>query len=88
MHYERATRGQNFFSLDRNLQDLLARLNPPAAAAWAATLTDFGAFVGGPLDEQAEYTDRHGPPELEPYDRDGNLTNHIVHNPLWEAASR
>ncbi len=88
MHYERETRGQNFFSLDRNLQDLLARLNPAATAAWTETLAEFGVFVGGPLDEEADYTDRHGPPELAPYDRDGNLTNHIVHNPLWQAASR
>ena len=88
MRYERQTRGQNFYSLDRNLQSLLARLNPDATAVWAETLADFGGFVGGPLDEEADYTDRHGPPELQPYDRDGNLTNHIVHNPLWQAASR
>ncbi len=57
MRYERATRGQNFYQLDTNLQRLLRRLAPQAAQRFAAELDSFGAFVGGPVDEQAEYTD-------------------------------
>jgi alkylation response protein AidB-like acyl-CoA dehydrogenase len=88
MRYERQVRGQNFYDLDRNLHDVLARLAPEALSRWQDTLSDFGAWVGGAVDEEAEYTDRFAPPVLEAYDRDGELTNHIRHNPKWEAVSR
>lgn len=88
MRYERATRGQNFYRLDSNLQRLLRRIAPAALERHATALDSFGAFVGGPVDEQADYTDRHGKPILETYARDGRVVNRILHNPAWEAASR
>lgn len=88
MHYERATRGQNFYKLDTNLQRLLRRIAPLAERRFAADLDSFGAFVGGPVDEQAEYTDRLGKPVLETYARDGQIQNRIRHNPAWDAVSR
>lgn len=88
MRYERATRGQNFYQLDSNLQRLLRRVAPQATRRFASELDSFGAFVGGPVDEQAEYTDRHGRPVLETYARDGRVQNRIRHNPAWEAVSR
>ncbi len=88
MHYEWATRGQNFYELDTNLQRLLRRIAPQAMRRFEADLDSFGAFVGGPVDEQAEYTDRHGKPVLETYARDGQIQNRIRHNPAWDAVSR
>ncbi len=87
MKYDSHTRGQNFFDLDRNLHGLLQRLDAGAFAKWRDHLSGFGAWVGSTLDEEAEFTDRWGRPELDAYDRDGNRTNHIRQNPLWEAAS-
>ncbi len=52
MTYARETRGQNFFALDRNLQDLLERIDAKAATKYRTTLEDFGAWVGGPVDEE------------------------------------
>ena len=88
MRYERATRGQNFYQLDTNLQRLLRRIAPQAERRFATDLDSFGAFVGGPVDEQAEYTDHFGKPVLETYTRDGQIENRIRHNPAWDAVSR
>lgn len=88
MQYERDTRGQNFFELDRNLHLLLAGIDPDAAETWRDQLADFGAWVGGEVDEEADYTDRHGAPVLESHDRDGDLVNHIRLNPYWEKVER
>ncbi|MFQ5619633.1 MAG: acyl-CoA dehydrogenase family protein [Rhodospirillales bacterium] len=88
MQYPRDIRGQNLFALDVNLQRTLARIAPEAAARWSGHLSDFGAWVGGEVDTEAEYTDRHGRPALEAFDRNGDLVNRIRVNPLWEAASR
>ena len=88
MRYERSTRGQNFYELDRNLRDVLERIAPEAQTRWQGTLSDFGAWVGGAVDEEADYTDRFAPPVLEPYDRDGERINRIRYNPMWEAVSR
>ncbi len=86
--YPEIVRGENLYALDCELRALLAALEPAEAEKWRDTLFDFGAFAGGPADEEAEYTDLHAPPRLEPYDRDGNLVNRIVHNPLWDATAR
>ena len=88
MQYPRDIRGQNLFALDVNLQRLLARIAPEAAARWTGHLSDFGAWVGSEVDTEAEYTDRHGRPALDAFDRDGDPVNRIRVNPLWEAASR
>ncbi len=87
MDYERRTRGQNFYLLDRNLQAVLRRIDETAAERWHDHLASFGAWVGSTLDEEAEYTDRYGRPILATYDRDGETVNEIEQNPLWRAAS-
>ena len=79
--------GRNFWTEDGNAQATVARLAPNAAGRWGGELADFGAWVAGAVDQQADYTDRHGRPKLESYDRDGRLVNCIVTNPLWDACS-
>jgi len=88
MVYQRETRGQNFYTLDTNLQALLRRLAPDAADRWHSSLTDFGAWVAREVDEAAEHTDRHAPPVLDNYTRDGQHVNRIRHNPLWDRVAR
>ena len=77
-------RGQNFFALDTNLQHILRRALGSDFDPWTAALESFGNWVGDAVDVQAEHTHRSAPPVLEPYDRNGQLTNHIRHNPLWD----
>jgi acyl-CoA dehydrogenase len=77
-------RGQNLYALDTNIQRLLERTLGGDLDPWIATLESFGNWVGGAVDVQAEHTHRSAPPVLEPYDRNGQLTNHIRHNPLWD----
>lgn len=79
---------RNFWTADADAQATLNRLAPNAAGRWSGELADFGAWVASELDAQADYTDRHGRPKLESYDRDGRLVNRIVTNPLWDACSR
>lgn len=57
-------RGANFFDADKNLVDLLEKYDPAFLTRNKADLSSFGAFVGGKLDEQAEYSDRFAPPKL------------------------
>jgi alkylation response protein AidB-like acyl-CoA dehydrogenase len=78
----------NFFTRDTTLRAWLARHLPDELARREADLAEFGAFVGGPLDAQAAFTDSAAPPRLEPYDREGRLVNRIVHNPLWDETTR
>lgn len=59
------TRGQNFYTLDDNLQNFLERTAPAMLKRQHGRLTDFGQWVGTTLDAQAEYSDRHAPPRLE-----------------------
>jgi alkylation response protein AidB-like acyl-CoA dehydrogenase len=87
MTFETATRGQNFYEADRNLHAVLGRLAPDALAKWADTLSDFGAWVGSAVDEEAEFTDRDARPVLETYDRDGETVNRIRYNPVWRRIS-
>ncbi len=70
MQYPRDIRGQNIFALDVNLQRILTRMAPEAAARWTGHLSVFGAWVGSEVDTEAEYTDRHGRPALEAFDRE------------------
>lgn len=78
---------RNFWTSDANARATLARLAPNAAGRWSSELDDFGAWVAGEVDAEADYTDRHGRPKLESHDRDGRLVNRIVSNPLWDACS-
>ncbi len=88
MTYQRAVRGQNLYTLDVNLQRVLTGLLGDDLARWESKLSEFGAWVGTEVDEQAQHTHRNAPPVLEPYDRDGKLVNHIRHNPLWDKVAR
>ena len=81
--YPVETRGLNLFTLDRNLLALLERRAPPMMARFGATLSEFGAWAGGPLDEQARYTDRYAHPRLESHDRDGEAVSQVVLNPSY-----
>ncbi|HET6520259.1 MAG TPA: acyl-CoA dehydrogenase family protein, partial [Geminicoccaceae bacterium] len=87
--YPAETRGLNFFELDVNLRRLLARLDPELVARHGGRLAGFGAWVGGPLDEQAAYTDRYASPRLETHDpRSGEPLGRVVHGPAYLACHR
>ncbi len=81
--YPEETRGLNLFTLDRNLRDLLDRRVPDMMTRFGSTLTEFGAWAGGPLDEQARYTDRYAPPRLETHERDGSPVGRVILNPAY-----
>ena len=74
------TRGQNFFALDRNLQQLLRQRAPDFLDRYGETLTDFGEWVAGPLDRQAAYSDRIAPPRLEAFDAQGEARHRVIYN--------
>lgn len=84
MPYPQVIRGTNLFTADPFMQDILNLSDP----RWYATLADFGQWVGGWCDEQAEYTDRFGKPELRAFNKNAQRVNEIVHNPAWVQASR
>lgn len=62
--YPNRARGLNNFIIDRNLERYLQRVYPDLLHRQHKTLASFGAFCGGRLDEQAEYSDRAAPPKL------------------------
>jgi len=78
--YPRTVRGTNLFDTDVNLHRLLERRAAHVLERHGSALDGFGAWCGGPLDEQAEYTDRHAPPRLDPYGADGSRTGRVVFN--------
>lgn len=78
--YPRTVRGTNLFDTDVNLHRLLERRAPHVMERHGERLSDFGAWAGTRLDEQAEYTDRFAPPKLDPYDGDGQRTGRVVFN--------
>jgi alkylation response protein AidB-like acyl-CoA dehydrogenase len=78
--------GRNAYGDDAGLRRALGRTAPALAAAEEARLMDFGAWVAGPLEEEAAFTDRHGPPVLEAFDRDGGRAGRVIVNPLYAAA--
>lgn len=82
--YPKETRGHNFFDMDVNVQRLLARIAPDMLDRNADRLEDFGAFVGGPLDEQASYSDRHAPPKLQTHTKTGEKKSHVIFNRDYE----
>ncbi|MFQ5775629.1 MAG: acyl-CoA dehydrogenase family protein [Kiloniellaceae bacterium] len=88
LDYPPQTRGLNFFDLDVNLQRLLWRRAPGLLERHEARLADFGAWVGGPLDEQAAYSDRTAPPRLEAFGPRGERLGRVVTNPAYEACHR
>ena len=82
--YPPETRGHNFFEMDINVQRLLARIAPDLLDRNADRLEDFGAFVGGPLDEQAGYSDRHAPPKLQTHTKQGVKQSRVIYNRDYE----
>ncbi len=81
--YPAKSRGLNFFDLDVNLQRLLWRRAADVLETHGARLGDFGAWAGGPLDEQAEYSDRYAPPRLESHGPDGERLGRVIYNPVY-----
>lgn len=73
-------RGTNLFDTDVNLKRLLEWRAPETLYLQGDRLSDFGAWAGGPLDRQAEYTDRFAPPRLDPYAPDGSRAGRVVFN--------
>ncbi|MHB8554926.1 MAG: acyl-CoA dehydrogenase family protein [Candidatus Dormibacteria bacterium] len=78
-------RGLNFFTVDRNLQRVLAGHLTALEYERARPLFErMGALSGDQIDRQAEYTDRFARPVLATYDRQGNVVNEVTYNPLYE----
>jgi len=74
-------------SFDRYLEPwLIARV--PRMADYQEMLAQFHDWVRTEVDAQANYTDRHAPPALETYDRNGEVVNRIVCNPWYEEQHR
>ncbi|HYE49187.1 MAG TPA: acyl-CoA dehydrogenase family protein [Azospirillaceae bacterium] len=80
-----AARGTNLFETDLNLQNLLERRDPDLLERHEARLAEFGAWAGGPLEAQAEHTDRFANPKLEAYGPSGERTGRVVFNPDYLA---
>src|SRR3546814_17645532 len=84
--YPVAASGLDVFTLDRNLRRLLARRAPAILERHGRRLAEFGIWAGGPLDAQADYTDRHAPPRLETHDRPGAATGRVILTPAYAEA--
>jgi len=84
--YPKETRGENFFESDANLQRTLERIAPEMLERNLDRLKDFGAWTGGPLDEQAAYSDRHAPPKLETHNKAGEKKSRVIFNPKYDEA--
>ena len=67
----------NYWSVDRTIQRICRRAYPADAFDWAESrLEEFGHLVGHTVAENADYIDDHGP-ELQTYDRRGNIVNEV-----------
>ncbi|WP_265109305.1 acyl-CoA dehydrogenase family protein [Halosolutus halophilus] len=67
----------NYWELDRTLERELRRIYYAAEFEWAEPrLSEFGEIVGHTIADNADYIDDHGP-ELEPYDRHGEIQNRV-----------
>jgi acyl-CoA dehydrogenase len=86
--YPEETRNSNFFESDLNVQRLLERIAPKLLEENRTRLSDFGDWVGGPLDEEAAYSDRYAPPKLETHNKDGKKESRVVFNPSYEKLHR
>ncbi|UFJ39225.1 acyl-CoA dehydrogenase family protein [Brevibacillus humidisoli] len=71
----------NFYTADPNLDYLIGRYLPQSMQPWAREqLSRFGAYVAGPVDERAAYTDGEGRPRLRKYNRLGEDVSEIITN--------
>ncbi len=84
LDFPETTAGINFFDTDANLRALLSRRAPKMLAVHGQRLSEFGAWVGGPLEEQAVYSDRYAPPQLETHGTDGQPLGRVILNPLYQ----
>jgi alkylation response protein AidB-like acyl-CoA dehydrogenase len=76
-------RGQDFYAIDRGLQDLLALYLPDETRAHLEPhLRRLGALAGGHLDELASTADKYGP-VLHPRDRFGRDEDWIEYHPSY-----
>ena len=75
--------GQNFYAIDRQLQDLLSLyMEPGQLAEMTPHFERLGALGGGRLDELAMTADKH-PPVLHPRDRFGRDEDWIEYHPAY-----
>ncbi|TYL39551.1 acyl-CoA dehydrogenase [Natronococcus pandeyae] len=67
----------NYWRLDRTLERELRRVYNAEEFEWAEPrLESFGETVGHTIADNADYVDDHGP-ELEPYDKHGEVQNYV-----------
>ncbi|MFP9061851.1 acyl-CoA dehydrogenase family protein [Natrialbaceae archaeon A-chndr2] len=67
----------NYWSFDRTLQRNVRRIYAPDECRWAAPiLEEFGDVIGHTIADNADVIDDHGP-ELETYDKDGEVVNRV-----------
>ncbi|AFZ72968.1 acyl-CoA dehydrogenase family protein [Natronobacterium gregoryi] len=70
-------RGVNYWKLDRAIRRELRRIYTDEEFEWAEPrLTAFGEVVGHTIADNADYVDDHGP-ELESYDKHGEVQNRV-----------
>lgn len=82
-------RGRDFYTTDKVLRaSLAAALTESEMERAEPLLEEMGRLSGGPIDAQAEYSDRYARPRLESHDRGGNITNFVRYNPLYEESAR
>ncbi len=86
--YPEETRYSNFFNCDINLQRLLEKIAPQMLKETYDSLQDFGAWAGGPLDEEAAYSDKYAPPQLQTHNKKGEKESHVVFNPDYARLHR
>jgi alkylation response protein AidB-like acyl-CoA dehydrogenase len=84
----RDCRGENFFRLDRSLQQVLPLyLDPELLAHLTPHLDRLGGLAGGTLDELAATADQN-PPLLHPRDRQGRDEDWIEYHPAYRSMER
>lgn len=85
--------GLDWYAVDPNLRLQMDRFVESPDRTWVEEkLHAMGALIGGPVAENAEIIDKHGP-ELVRWDRSGEEINRVVHHPatldskrrLWKA---
>ncbi len=76
-----AGRDCNYWALDRTLRAAARRAYPEGEFSWADDrLADLGDETGSRIVENSEAVERH-PPELDTYDRNGEVANHVEYHP-------
>ena len=83
--WPKTTAGLDLHACDPDLRRWLAIRAPDLLADHGKRLSDFGAWVGGPLDAQARRVDRFAPPRLDPVDENGTLQPRLVVDPGYAA---